>query len=67
MRPRQTAIEAEAIKSLAPELEVLDRMLMTLEVRRNRSRELCQAGAGGSDRVIEAESFRRLTDDQVSA
>ena len=33
----QTAIEAEAIKSLAPDLEVLDRMLMTLEARRNRA------------------------------
>ena len=33
----ETAIEAEAIKSLAPELEVLDRMLLTLEVRRNRA------------------------------
>jgi hypothetical protein len=33
----ETAIEAEAIKSMMPELEVLDRVLMTLEARRNRA------------------------------
>ena len=71
----ETAIEAEAIKSLAAELEVLDRMLMTLEVRRNRAirgvaeyREtFAKWVKEGSDRIIEAETFLRLTDDQVSA
>ena len=70
----ETAIEAEAIKSLAAELEVLDRMLMTLEVRRNRAirgvaeyREtFAKRVKEGSDRIIEAETFLRLTDDQVS-
>ena len=71
----ETAIEAEAIKSLMPELEALDRMLMTLEVRRNRAlRGIAEYRVSfakrvqqGSDRIIEAESFLRLTDDQVSA
>ena len=71
----ETAIEAEAIKSLMPELEVLDRNLMTLEVRRNRAlRGIAEYRVSfakrvreGSDRIIEAESFLRLTDDQVSA
>ncbi|MBR1154582.1 hypothetical protein [Bradyrhizobium sp. JYMT SZCCT0428] len=70
----ETAIEAEAIKSLAAELEVLDRMLTTLEVRRNRAirgvaeyREtFAKRVKEGSDRIIEAETFLRLTDDQVS-
>jgi hypothetical protein len=71
----ETAIEAEAIKSLAKELEVLDRMLMTLEVRRNRAirgvaeyrESFAKRVQEGSDRIIEAESFLRLTDDQASA
>ena len=71
----ETAIEAEAIKSLMPELEALDRMLMTLEVRRNRALRgvaeyrvsFAKRVQQGSDRIIEAESFLRLTDDQVSA
>jgi hypothetical protein len=33
----ESAIEAEAIKSLAKELEIVDRMLMSLEGRRNRA------------------------------
>ncbi|CAN7713296.1 hypothetical protein LJR220_007042 [Bradyrhizobium sp. LjRoot220] len=69
----ETAIEAEAIKSLAAELEVLDRMLMTLEVRRNRAirgvaecREtFAKRVEEGSDRIIEAETILRLTDDGV--
>ena len=69
----ETAIEAEAIKSLMPELEVLDRMLMTLEVRRNRALRgiadyrlsFAKRVQQGSDRLIEAESFLRLTDDPV--
>src|SRR3954447_17452346 len=71
----ETAIEAEAIKSLAPQLEVLDRMLMTLEVRRNRAirsvaeyrESFAKRVQEGSDRIIEAESFLRLTDDPVPA
>jgi len=70
----ETAIEAEAIKSLAPELEVLDRMLMTLEARRNRAlrgiteyrESFAKRVQEGSARIIEAESFLRLTDDPVS-
>jgi len=69
----ETAIEAEAIKSLMPELEVLDRMLMTLEVRRNRAlrgiteyrESFAKRVQEGSARIIEAESFLRLTDDPV--
>ena len=69
----ETAIEAEAIKSLMPELEVLDRMLMTLEVRRNRALRgiaeyrlsFAKRVQEGSDRIIEAEPFLRLTDDPV--
>src|SRR3954447_14845176 len=69
----ETAIEAEAIKSLAPELEVLDRMLMALEVRRNRALRgiaeyrlsFAKRVQQGSDRLIEAEPFLRLTDDPV--
>jgi len=71
----ETAIEAEAVKSLMPELEVLDRMLMTLEVRRNRAirgvaeyrESFAKRVQEGSNRIIEAESFLRLTDDPVSA
>jgi hypothetical protein len=33
----ESTIEAEAIRGLAPELEVLDRMLRSLEVRRDRA------------------------------
>ena len=69
----ETAIEAEAIKSLMPELEVLDRMLMTLEARRNRAlRGIAEYRVSfakrvreGIDRIIEAEPLLRLTDDSV--
>src|SRR4051794_8958377 len=69
----ETAIEAEAIKSLMPELEVLDRMLMTLEVRRNRAlrgvaeyrESFAQRVREGSDRIIEAAPLLRLTDDPI--
>ena len=71
----ETAIEAEAIKSLAPELEVLDRMLLTLEVRRNRAlrgvaeyrESFAKRVREKSNEIIEAESFHRLTDDYGSA
>jgi hypothetical protein len=33
----ETAIEAEAIRAVAEDLELLDRMLLSLEVRRNRA------------------------------
>jgi hypothetical protein len=70
----ETAIEAEAVKSLAAELEVLDRMLLTLEVRRDRAlrgvayyrESFAQRVREGSDKVVEAESYVRLSDDQVS-
>ncbi|HKH02313.1 MAG TPA: hypothetical protein VKB08_16540, partial [Bradyrhizobium sp.] len=70
----ETAIEAEAVKSLMPELEVLDRMLMTLEVRRNRALRgiadyrvsFAKRVQQGSDRIIEAEPFRWLIDDPDS-
>ncbi|MFL6827524.1 MAG: hypothetical protein ACJ8E2_13785, partial [Bradyrhizobium sp.] len=55
------------------ELEVLDRNLMTLEVRRNRAlRGIAEYRVSfakrvreGSDRIIEAEPLLRLTDDSV--
>ncbi|MET3839706.1 hypothetical protein [Bradyrhizobium sp. OAE829] len=71
----ETAIEAEAIKKLASELEVLDRMMMALVVRRNRAirgiaenrESFAKRVQEKSERIIEAESFHRLTDDQASA
>jgi len=58
----ETAIEAEAIRSVAADLELLDRMLMSLEVRRNvRTRPAPQGVA------IDRRSTRSTAaDDQVS-
>ena len=64
----ETAIEAEAIRSVAADLELLDRMLMSLEVRRNRalrSIDDYRASFAGkvqevSDRIINAEPVLRI-------
>ena len=64
----ETAIEAEAIRSVAADLELLDRMLMSLEVRRNRAlRSIADYRASFaeqvqevSDRIIEAEPVLRI-------
>jgi hypothetical protein len=73
----ETAIEAEAIRSLVPELETIDRMLIALEVRRNRSIRSIWDSRGGfakrvqevATRMIEAEPLLRLpsSDELVSA
>jgi hypothetical protein len=70
----ESAIEAEAIRSLAPQLEMLDRMLAALEVRRNRALQavadyrasFARTVRERSNDIIEAESFRRLSDDRVA-
>ena len=62
------AIAAEAIKSLAPELEMLERMLMSLESRRNRAirgiaeyrESFAEKVREVSDRVIEGDPVLRL-------
>jgi hypothetical protein len=67
-----TAIEAEAIRSLAAELELIDRMLMTLEARRNRAlrgiaeyrESFALTVRKKSDGIIEAEAVRQLTAEQ---
>jgi hypothetical protein len=59
----ETAIEAEAIRSVAADLELLDRMLMSLEVRRNRAlrsiadyrESFAEKVQEVSDRIIKAE------------
>jgi hypothetical protein len=64
----ESAIEAEAIKSLASELEILDRMLMALEVRRHRAirgiadyrDNFADRVREGSDRMIEKKTAIRL-------
>ena len=64
----ESAIEAEAIKKLAPELETLDRMLMSLEVRRDRALRSIAEYRGSfaervreaSDRIIESEPILQL-------
>jgi hypothetical protein len=50
----ESTIEAEAIRSLTPELEVLDRMLRSLEVRRDRAiRGIAEYRKGFADQVQE--------------
>ena len=64
----ETAIEAEAIRTVAADLELLDRMLMSLEVRRNRAlRSILDYRASFaekvqevSDRIINAEPVLRI-------
>jgi hypothetical protein len=64
----ETAIEAEAIRSLAPELEVLDRMLRSLEVRRGRAirgiaeyrKNFAERVRDVSDRIIESGPILQL-------
>ena len=64
----ETAIEAEAIRSVAADLELLDRMLMSLEARRNRAlRSIADYRASFaeqvqevSDRIIKAEPVLRI-------
>ena len=73
LRQRQlddSAIEAEAIRSLASELEMLDRMLTSLEGRRNRTirfiaeyrQSFAKKVRDGSDRLIEGDSAFWLDD-----
>ena len=64
----ETAIEAEAIRSVAADLELLDRMLMSLEARRNRAlRGIADYRASfaekvqqASDQIINAEPVLRI-------
>jgi hypothetical protein len=65
----ETAIEAEAIKSLVPELEALERMLIGLEARRSRSLRaiadyrvsFARTVRAKSDSIIEAGAVPQLT------
>ena len=62
------AIEAQAIKSVASELEILDKRLMSLETRRNRAirniaeyrESFARKVRESSGRIIEADSVVRL-------
>jgi len=64
----ESAIEAQAIRSLASELEILDKRLTSLEARRNRAirnvveyrESFARKVRQGSDRIIEADSVIRL-------
>jgi hypothetical protein len=64
----ETAIEAEATRSVAADLELLDRMLMSLEARRNRAlRGIADYRASfaekvqqASDQIINAEPVLRI-------
>jgi hypothetical protein len=64
----ESAIEAQAIKSLASELEILDKRLMSLEARRNRAirniaeyrESFARKVREGSARIIEGDSVIRL-------
>jgi hypothetical protein len=64
----ETAIEAEAIRCVAADLELLDGMLMSLEVRRNRAlrsiadyrESFAERVQQVSDRIIEAEPLLRI-------
>jgi hypothetical protein len=64
----ETAIEAEAIRSVAADLERLDRMLMSLEARRNRAlrsiedyrENFAEKMREVSDRTINAEPVLRI-------
>ena len=64
----ESAIEAQAIRSLASELEILDKRLMSLEARRNRAirniaeyrESFARKVREGSGRIIEGDSVIRL-------
>jgi ribonuclease D len=64
----ESAIEAQAIKSVASELEILDKRLMSLETRRNRAirniaeyrESFARKVRESSGRIIEADSVVRL-------
>jgi hypothetical protein len=64
----ESAIEAQAIRSLASELEILDKRLMSLETRRNRAirniaeyrESFARKVREGSGRIIEGDSVVRL-------
>ena len=64
----ETAIEAQALRSVAADLELLDRMLMSLEVRRNRAlrtiadyrESFAERVQQVSDRIIKAEPILRI-------
>ena len=64
----ESAIEAQAIRSLASELEILDKRLMSLEARRNRAirniaeyrESFARKVREGSGRIIEGDSVMRL-------
>src|SRR5258705_1805959 len=64
----ESAIEAQAIRSLASELEIIDKGLMSLEARRNRAirniaeyrESFARKVREGSGRIIEGDSVVRL-------
>jgi ribonuclease D len=64
----ESAIEAQAIKRLASELEIVDKRLMSLETRRNRAirniaeyrESFARKVRESSGRIIEADSVVRL-------
>jgi hypothetical protein len=64
----ESAIEAQAIKRLASELEIVDKRLMSLETRRNRAirniaeyrESFARKVRESSGRIIDADSVVRL-------
>jgi hypothetical protein len=66
----ESAIEAEAIRRSSSDLEVLDRMLTSLESRRNKAlgcvaeyrASLAQQLRDSADRIIDAKGVLRLED-----
>jgi hypothetical protein len=66
----ESAIEAEAIRRSSSDLELLDRMLTSLESRRNKAlgcvaeyrTSLAQQLRQGADRIIDGNGFLRLED-----
>ena len=64
----ESAIEAQAIRSLASEFEILDKRLMSLESRRNRAirsiaeyrESFARKVREGSGRIIEGDSVIRF-------
>jgi hypothetical protein len=66
----ESAIEAEAVRRSSSDLEVLDRMLTSLESRRNKAlgcvaeyrASLAQQLRDSADRIIDAKGVLRLED-----
>jgi hypothetical protein len=71
----EVAIEAEALRSVAADLELLDRMLMSLEARRNRAlrsiadyrESFAERVQEVSDRIIKSEPVLRIRPPAVEA